>query len=130
MHSACESHVLPLLLNMFTVKLDRILFHYGKWQEFYRSLKGPIEFHRGMPQLEDYSGENEKTKLITFYDLMRGSSAAVALDLFSHGSHHKNLSVIFMTQNHFYKEKAQRDISFDTTFVVIFKNPRNCAQIS
>ncbi len=114
---------------MCTVKFDRILFYYAEWQEFYRSLSGSIEFREGLPQAEDYSSDNEKTKLVILDDLMRESSGAVVLDLFSRGSHHKNLSVIFITQNLFHQGKAQRDISLNTTYMVIFKNPRDRAQI-
>ena len=40
---------LEQLPGMCTVEFDRILFYYGEWQEFYRGLKGPIEFREGLP---------------------------------------------------------------------------------
>ena len=51
------------------------------------------------------------------------------MDLFTKGSHHKNISVIFITQNIFHKGKGQRDISLNSMYLIIFKNPRDCAQI-
>ena len=60
---------------------------------------------------------------------MRESSSDVILDLFTKGSHHKNISVIFITQNVFHKGKAQRDISLNTKYLVLFKNPRDKVQI-
>ena len=60
---------------------------------------------------------------------MRESSSDVILDLFTKESHHKNISVIFITQNVFHKGKAQRDISWNTKYLVLFKNPRDKAQI-
>ena len=60
---------------------------------------------------------------------MRESSSDVILDLFTKGSHHKNISVIFITQNVFHKGKAQRDISLNTKYFVLFKNPRDKVQI-
>lgn len=120
---------LKYLSAMCTVKFDRVLFFYGEWQNFYREFEGPIEFHEGTPQTADYSNDNHKTKLIILDDLMRESSGDVVLDLFTKNSHHKNLSVIFITQNLFYQGKSSRDISLNTTYMVIFKNPRDRAQI-
>ena len=60
---------------------------------------------------------------------MRESSCDVILDLFTKGSHHKNISVIFIMQNIFHKGKSQRDISLNTKYIVLYKNPRDRAQI-
>jgi len=70
-----------------------------------------------------------KKKLLILDDLMRESSCDVILDLFTKGSHHKNISIIFITQNIFHKGKSQRDISLNTKYLVLYKNPRDRAQI-
>ena len=59
---------------------------------------GEIEFREGLPQPGDYLNVNEKKKLIVLYDLMREISNDFVLDLFTNGSYHKNISVIFITQ--------------------------------
>ena len=79
--------------------------------------------------MADYSSGNEKRKLLILDDLMYESSSDVILHLFTKGSHHKNISVIFVTQNVFHKGKAQRDISLNTKYLVLFKNPPDRAQI-
>ena len=61
-----------------------------------------------------------KKKLLILDDLMRESSSNVILDLFTKGSHHKNISVIFITQNVFHKGKAQRDISLNTKYLMLY----------
>lgn len=113
---------------------DRILFYYSEWQDAYkRDFTTPpgcgyVEFIEGLPQLSDYSGDNDKKKLIIIDDLMReASNGGSILDLFTKHSHHKNISIIFITQNLFYK--GQRDISLNASYLVIFKNPRDRAQI-
>ena len=50
-------------------------------------------------------------------------------DLFTKGSHHKNISVMFITQNIFHKSTHSRDISLNASYIVLFKNPRDRAQI-
>ena len=124
---------LDYLPEVCDARFDRVLFYYAEWQDAYRrDFKpngAPIEFREGLPQLADYSSDNEKRKLLILDDLMRKSSSDVILDLFTKDSHHKNVSVIFVTQNVFHEGKAQRDISLNTKYLVFFKNPRNRAKI-
>ena len=49
--------------------------------------------------------------------------------LFTKYSHHKNLSVMYLIQNLFHQGKHQRDISLNVHYIVVFKNPRDRAQI-
>ena len=50
-------------------------------------------------------------------------------DLFTKGSHHKNMSVIAVTKNVFHQSRFQRTISLNTRYMVLFKNPRDASQI-
>lgn len=124
------------LSHVCNVRFDRILFYYGEWQNSYRDefrvdggSRSILEFKEGLPQPSDYSLDNEKRKLIVLDDLMRESSGSVVLDLFTKGCHHKNISVIFITQNIFHKGSHQRDLSLNSNYIVLFKNPRDRAQI-
>ena len=45
-------------------------------------------------------------------------------NLFTKGSHNKNLSVILPVQNLFYNGKESQNISPNTHYIVLFKNPR------
>ena len=46
-------------------------------------------------------------------------------DLFTKGSHHRNLSVILITQNFFHQAPHCRDISLNAKYLVALKNVRN-----
>ena len=111
-----------------TVTFDRILFYYGEWQDMYHTeflvANKKIEFHEGLPNPNDYSFDNDKKKLICIDDLYKEANTD-ALNLFTKGSHHKNISIIFITQNLFYKGSITRDLSLNTNYIVIFKNPRD-----
>jgi len=52
------------------------------------------------------------------------------VNLFTKGSHHRNVSVVLMVQNVFYKNKHVRTISLNTHYMVLFKNPRDASQFS
>ena len=49
--------------------------------------------------------------------------------LFTKGSHHQNLSVIFITQNLFHQGKEMRNVHLNSHYMVLFKNPRDKSQI-
>lgn len=121
---------------MCNVRFDRVIFYYAEWQEAYRrefcvdnGTRSILEFKEGLPQSSDYSRDNEKKKLIVLDDLMHESSNSTVLDLFTKGCHHKNISVIFITQNIFHKGAHQRDLSLNANYIVLFKNPRDRAQV-
>ena len=86
-----------------------------------------IQFKTGLPNMDDFDGSNG-SNLIIIDDMMRESDANV-VDLFTKGSHHRSLSVFFITQNLFHQGRGQRDISLNAHYIVCFKNPRDRAQI-
>ena len=51
------------------------------------------------------------------------------VNLFTRGSHHRNLSVIYIVQNLFHQGKGSRSISLNSHYLVLFKNPRDKWQI-
>ena len=110
-------------------RFERIILYYGEWQSGYRDLGKDVEFCEGLSQNTDWLND-PKPKLIIIDDLMRElSSGGAIVNLFTKGSHHNNLSVIFITQNIFHQGKGQRDISLNAQYIVIFRNLRDRAQI-
>jgi len=61
--------------------------------------------------------------------MRESSSSEVIVDLFTKGSHHKNLIVILISQNLFHHGRGPRDISLNANYIVVFKNSHDCAQI-
>lgn len=82
--------------------------------------------YRGIPEIVKF--RDRIPRLIILDDLMREAENNV-VDLFTRGSHHYNVSVIFVTQNIFNQGKGRRDISLNTHYIVCFKNPRDKQQI-
>lgn len=113
--------------DMSDVKFPRIIWYYSESQPLYRSkeLKS-VEFQEGLPSCSDFTGEHPI--LIIIDDMMRESNEQI-VDIFTKGCHHKNLSVFFITQNIFHQGRGQRDISLNANYIVLFKNPRDRAQI-
>ena len=49
---------------------------------------------------------------------------------FVQGSHHRNLTLIFIVQHLFEKGKAMRTSSLNSHYIVLYKNPRDKGQIA
>lgn len=82
--------------------------------------------YKGIPDVDMFT--DLKPRIVILDDLMREANGSL-VDLFTKGSHHYNLSVIFVTQNIFNQGKGQRDISLNAHYLVCFKNPRDKQQI-
>ncbi|GFT60763.1 uncharacterized protein TNCV_3286751 [Trichonephila clavipes] len=104
----------------------KIIWCYGIYQKLFEKMSD-IEFHEGIPS----SVENITNALIIIDDLMNevGDDKKLS-NLFTKGSHHRDISVIFILQNIFCKGKQIRNISLNTSYLCCFKNVRDKQQIS
>jgi hypothetical protein len=110
--------------NVMQPQPERIIWCFDYFQEEFREMKG-VEFHEGLPDLSILDG---KRVLIIIDDLMSETDDRVT-KIFTKGAHHKNASVIYITQNIFNKGKENRNISLNTQYLVLFKNLRDLSQI-
>lgn len=85
-----------------------------------------ITYHLGIP--ETFQNLNNEPILIILDDLMQEVDDSRISALFTRGSHHRNMSVILITQNIFHKGKHMRDISLNAKYIIVFKNPRDQSQ--
>jgi len=104
----------------------RVVYCYGEYQRLFKKYPA-IEFQHGLPNLEDFDGS--KPTLLIVDDLMNEVNEEVA-SMFTKGSHHRNVSVIFLVQNLFHKNKHVRTISLNSHYMVLFKNPRDASQFA
>ena len=79
----------------------------------------------------DWLEENQppKNSIIVIDDMALEATADTA-KLFSVGSHHYHINIIFLCQNLFTRNQFFRDISLNSTYVVLFKNVRDKQQVS
>ena len=112
--------------SMMTPLPHEVVWCYGEWQTAYEEMKD-VTLMEGIPSTEQWS--DGKPRLIVLDDLMSEADGRVT-KLFTKGSHHRNLSVMFIVQNLFGSNKEQRTISLNSHYLVIFKNPRDASQIT
>ena len=75
---------------------DEVVWCYGEWQTGYNHLQGAVTFVEGLPKVEDW--DTAKRRLVIIDDLMSESDDRVT-KLFTKGSHHRNISVVYIIQN-------------------------------
>ena len=114
---------------------ERIVWCYSQWQPAYTEMlvaMPHIEFVKGTPTAleQDSDFDVNKGNLILFDDqIIDASKDKRIVNLFTRGSHHRNLSVIYIVQNLFHQGKGSRSISLNSHYLVLFKNPRDKLQI-
>ena len=86
-----------------------------------------IGFIEGLPDMT--SLDPTKVNLFILDDLMHEMNDVVAT-LFMKGSHHRNTSVLLLTQNIFHQYKHSRTVSLNAHNMVQFKNVRDASQIT
>lgn len=113
---------------------QRIIWVYAEWQPLYDSLSeemGNIEFVKGMSKGIYDSIKPEVRNLVILDDQMAEAGSSKELsNFFTKGSHHRNLSVVYIVQNLFDKGRSMRTVGLNTQYLVVFKSPRDKSQIA
>ena len=105
---------------------EKILYCYGEFQPIFAELPD-VEFHEGLPEIGRFDGR--RRVLLIIDDLMNEADQNVC-NLFTKLSHHRNVSVVFITQNLFHKNRHVRTMNLNTHYLIIFKNPRDANQVA
>lgn len=109
---------------------DNIVWLYAEDQPLYQSMKN-VEFIQGIPEDIETRFQRRHNNVLILDDLMTQCHSDQRLTrLFSVGSHHKNLSIIFIIHNLFHYGKEMRTVSLNSHYIILFKNPRDRLQIS
>jgi len=115
-------------INRISSPPQRVIWLYKRWQPLYDIIKyvvnTRVEFIKGIPiDLEEdrYLNPNVRSMII-LDDLMHiACKDTRIMDLFTEGSHHRNISVIVINQNLYYnKDPTQRR---NCHYLVLFNSP-------
>ena len=114
---------------------SHVLYCYNVDQKLYGKIKEDVKnvsFHEGLPSLDVIYELSEKGSLLVVLDdlshkLLENEEILILL---TQGSHHKNISVVFMNHNLFQKGKHSRTIALNVKYLILFSNPRDNAQMN
>lgn len=99
---------------------EKIIWCYREWQPAYESLQHRVKFIRNIPEDDEKLVADIETRHLLIFDDM---------DWFTRKAHHRNTSVIYITQNVFDRAAQHGTISLNAYYLVLFKNPRDKSQI-
>lgn len=113
--------------DLFPNTPANVHYCYGIWQDGFKVLQqAGVKFHQGVPQEDALVKWFPQGGLMILDDLMEeGSKDKSVLDLFTKTSHHRGITVIYLTQDLFPPGKYAKTISRNAHYVVAFKNPRD-----
>ena len=82
-----------------------------------------IIYHEGVPDDNFFKTHTRsEPSLIILDDLLQTAYSEGVSVLFTRGSHHRNVSVILITQNLFHQARHARDISLNAKYIILLKN--------
>jgi hypothetical protein len=126
--TVCTLRIIDNAETMIEPTVRKILYCYKEYQpKSFDAYKGKVQYFEGMPSLEMFDGK--QPTLLILDDLMGEMNQTVA-EIFTRVSHHRDLSVIFLTQNLFPKNPHARTISLNAHYFILFKNPRDTTQFA
>ena len=136
--SCGKTYFVKSLLQNCTTKIspppERIIWLYKRWQPLYdviqETVYPKVDFIQGIPlDLDQDSFINPSARNMVILDDLMSTAAKDSRvnELFTEGSHHRNLSVIAINQNlYFNKDPTQRR---NCHYLVMFNNPVDQQQV-
>lgn len=108
----------------------KVIMCYSEWQPLYDSMPN-VKFHKGLIDIETLTSEEPKLLILDdLMDLLAKKEGEIISQIFTKHCHHRNLSVVLITQNLFHKGGHMRNCQLNSHYQVLFKNPRDKTQIS
>jgi Adenovirus IVa2 protein len=120
---------------------ERIIWIYSEWQDAYERIRKRLtELKKTLEFVKDFDGslydslDRRVRNLVVLddqmenHDMHRNGGSGLA-KFFTQGSHHRNLTIVYIVQNLFHQSRSMRTISLNSHYVVLFKNPRDKLQI-
>lgn len=128
-------YIADLLENISTFAREppeTIIYFYKVWQSKFDEMKNLVDIF--IQDNVDIMHEIRKISLgqrifIIFDDMINSKSLPDIATLFTVDARHMNISMAFLTQRMFVNNEYFRQISQNSDYFCIFKNPRNCSEI-
>ena len=123
--------------DLFNIVFERVVWCYKEWQQTYSLMQEKfnsqfelIKFVEGIPMDENEIVSDVSIPHLIVFDDMLGEKDEEKIKLwFTRKGHHRNASVIYITQNMFQQSKSSRTISLNSKYMILFRNERDKNQI-
>jgi hypothetical protein len=112
--------------KMINPACDNIVYCYGEYQQIFNNYPY-VTFSEGLPDISQFDGK--RSSLLIIDNLLIETNDVVS-NLFTKVSHHRNVSIMYLSQNLFYRSKQNHTMSLNAHYIVLFKNPRDATQVA
>ena len=117
--------------NVIDPAPNEIFWLYAEDQPLYKTGLSNVKFIQGLPDDLETMFDPTRRNVAVIDDLMTEAHSDQRMTkLFSVGSHHRNLSIIFIIHNLFHYGREMRTLSLNSHYLILFKNPRDHLQIA
>ena len=120
--------------TMFERQPAYVVYYYNVWQNIYSQMANVVDdFRQGIPSTEEieslsaYKGRGGS--LVVIDDQLKNITGELAA-IFQVAGRHSGVSLLFLSQSLFPKDPNFREISLQSTYIVLMKNPRDGASIN
>ena len=123
-----------LITNLDQISVDppkKVIYFYKEWQTKFTDMEQTL----GVNFIEDNDMIVEQIKdfsvpaLVIFDDMLNSENLKAVAQLFTVFGRHLNLCLAFLTQRLFNNNEFFRQISQNSDYIGVFKNPRNSREI-
>lgn len=113
-----------------------VIYFYREYQPNFKLFKRENIVHEWVNRLpttqdiDNFTSEHLDTGSIFVIDDFQEELTKDTVKIFTTKSHHRNCVLIILAQNIFCKNPVFREISLNSTYILLFKNPRDASQIN
>ena len=110
---------------------NHVLYFYKEWQpKFDYMMKNlGVVFEEDNVSMAGYIQKLTSPTLVIFDDMMNSANLKEVAKLFTVHGRHMDLSLVFISQRLFNNNEFFRQISQNSDYICVFKNPRNAMEI-
>ena len=132
--SGKTTFIVNLINNLKDIAKDppkRVIYFLKEWQPKCNDLaeKLNIQFLEDSDKIIEHLSQLSTSALVIFDDMMNSQNLKTVAQLFTVHGRHLNLSLAFLSQRLFKNDEFFRQISQNSDYMIIFKNPRNTREI-
>ena len=116
-----HGYMLRYLEELFYPIPKKTIYCYGEYQKEFDQLPPNLELVEGFPDNLNDMVRGHNHSLVVLDDLMMQCSKDQRIAyLFMRGSHHRGISVVYLSQNLFPLGKLSRAISLNSHYMILF----------
>jgi hypothetical protein len=126
--------IIDLIKNLSVISHKvpaHVIYFYKEWQPKFNNMVKElnVSFFEDNDNIIEEIKELPSPALVVFDDMLNSSNLKAVAQLFTVHGRHMDLSLCFISQKLFFNNEYFRQISQNSDYMCIFKNPRNSMEI-